>query len=38
MPQAEMPMFLRWSRMFFCEKANVSSGFCSIVVEAGSEV
>ena len=38
MPQAEMPKFLRWSRMFFCEKDNVSSGLCSIVIEAGSEL
>jgi hypothetical protein len=38
MLQAEMPKFLRWSRMCFCEKDNVSSGLCSIVVEAGSEL
>jgi len=38
MPQAETPKFLRWSRMFFCEKDMVSSGLYSIVVEAGSEL
>jgi len=38
MLQAEKPKFLRWSRMCFCEKDNVSSGLCSIVVEAGSEL
>jgi hypothetical protein len=36
MLQAEMPK--RWSRMCCCEKDNVSSGLCSIVVEAGSEL
>jgi hypothetical protein len=30
MLQAEIPKFLRWSRMCFCEKDNVSSGLCSI--------
>jgi hypothetical protein len=35
---AEMPKFLRWSRMRFCKKDNVSSGLCSIVVKAGSEL
>jgi hypothetical protein len=38
MLQPEMPKFLRWSRMCFCEKDNVSSGLCSIVVEAGGEL
>jgi hypothetical protein len=38
MSHAEMPKFLRWSRVFFCEKDNVSSGLCSSVVEAGSEL
>jgi hypothetical protein len=38
MLQAEMPKFLRWSRICFCEKDNVRSGSCSIVVEAGSEL
>jgi hypothetical protein len=42
MLQAEMPKFLRWSRMCFCEKDNVSPGLSpglsSIVVEAGSEL
>jgi hypothetical protein len=38
MLQAEMPKFLGWSRICFCEKNNVGSGLCSIVVEAGSEL
>jgi hypothetical protein len=37
MLQAEMPKSLRSARVCFCEKDNVSSGLCSIVVEAGSE-
>jgi hypothetical protein len=38
MLQAEMPRFLKWSHMCFCERDNVSSALCSIAVEAGSEL
>jgi hypothetical protein len=33
-----MPKILRWSRVCFCEKDNVSLGWCSIVVQAGGEL
>jgi hypothetical protein len=28
-----MPKILRWSRVCFCEKDNVSLGWCSIVLK-----
>ncbi len=38
MLQADMRKFLSWSHICFCEKDNVSSGLCSIVLEARSEL